>query len=264
MSFDSNMQATEQLAIPELYVFTGGAWQWRFTSYATDIEFASETYKTISLKRSGFNSTRQLGASRVSLYIPVLSPMTSYLSNAPTPSIKVQIYRALIDAPTEYALLFDGRIKKVVCQERVLQADCALDDELSARMPPLVYQSYCNWGVFECGCGLLESNWEVSAVVSVSGSSLISSTFSTFASGYFSQGKIKFQGDWRFITNHIGAQVDLQLPFGSDLVSGGVVSAYPGCDGAPATCKAKFNNFDTRHVSMPYIPSHNPVLWGFR
>jgi uncharacterized phage protein (TIGR02218 family) len=139
-----------------------------------------------------------------------------------------------------------------------------VDDELSAMLPEIVYQSFCNWTLFDCNCGLRSQDYELSAIVTVSESSMTSSIFATYENGYFTQGRIRFGGDFRFITNHLGSKVDLQIPFGSELVNGSTVYAIPGCNGAPATCKTKFNNFDLRHVSMPYIPTRNPVIWGFK
>jgi uncharacterized phage protein (TIGR02218 family) len=264
MTYESNAAEVEQDAIPELYVITGGGYQWHYTSNETDLTFLGEIYKAASIKRSSFTGSSQPGESKVTLTFPVIDPIITYLSSYPMPSTAVQIYRATRSTLSNYVLLFDGKIKRVSAVGRVISADCFVDDELSAMLPNIVYQSYCNWALFDCGCGLSVSDYEVAAVVTVGGSSLTSPTFSTFAKDYFTQGRIRFGGDFRFITGHDGAQVDLQIPFGSELTTGLTVYAVPGCDGAPATCRTKFNNFDTRHVSMPYIPSHNPVVWGFK
>lgn len=264
MTFASNMQAIEQDAVPELYRFISGGYEWRYTSYKTNLTFIGDVYTAAPIQRGALTFSSQPGGSKVSLLFPMSDPMKKFISNYPLPSTVVQIYQAVSSDLTQYALFFEGKIMKVSVAGKVMTAECAVDDALSTMLPHIVYQSYCNWQVFDCDCGLTASDYEVPAVVTVSASSLISATFATYESGWFTQGRIRVGGDYRFVTNHDGSQVDLQIPFGADVITGGTVYAYPGCDGAPATCRTKFNNFTVRHVSMSYIPSHNPIIWGFK
>jgi uncharacterized phage protein (TIGR02218 family) len=263
MTFDSNMQATEQDAIPELYRIIGGGYEWKYTSHRTNLTFLGETYVAASIKRSAFTNTKQIGDSKVTITFPLSQPLLKYISAYPLPSTTIQVYRAVYSDLSQYALLFEGKVKRASFNNKVISAECGIDDEMASMLPHIVYQSYCNWQVFDCNCGLAAADYDVSAVVTVRDSSLISTTFGTYAAGHFTQGWVKFGGDMRFITNHAGSTIDLQLPFASELVTGSTVYAYPGCDGAPATCISKYNNW-LRWLGMPYIPSHNPVVWGFK
>ena len=263
MTFDSNMKAIEQESIPELYRIKGGGYEWRYTSYKTDLTFLGDLYKAATIKRSPFTSTRQAGDSKLTITFPLSQPLLRYASAYPLPSTTVTIYRAVKADLSQYGLFFDGMVKRVTFNNKVISAECSVDDELSVSLPHIVYQSYCNWQVFDCFCGLSSSLYKVTAAVTISGSSLISSAFSVYASGHFTQGWATYGGDTRFITNHVGGQIDLQLPFGSDLVDGSSVDFYPGCDGSPDTCRTKYNNF-SRWLGMRKIPSHNPVVWGFK
>lgn len=263
MTFDSNMQAIEQDAIPELYRITGGGYEWRYTSNKTNLSFIGETYTAATIKRSAFNSTKQFGDSKVTITFPLSDPLLRYLSTYPFPSTVVDIYRAVYSDLSQYALLFSGKVKKASFSNKIISAECAIDYEITTILPHIVYQSYCNWQVFDCYCLLDSETYKVNAAVTVDGSSLISSTFATYASGHFTQGWVSFEGDVRFITNHEGSKIDLQIPFSSALTTGETVSAYPGCDGSPRTCIDKYNNFD-RWLGMSYIPSRNPVVWGLQ
>ena len=69
--------------------------------------------------------------------------------------------------------------------------------------------------------------------------------------------------DFRFIVAHGGDTITLQLPFDSRVGNGGTVTAYPGCDGSPATCRDRFGN-SARFGGCASIPSRNPAVWGFK
>ena len=265
MTFDSNMKAIEQAQMPELYRITSSGYEWRYTSNRTAITFLGESYTPAAIKRSAFSNSKQIGESKVNITFALANPLLKYLSAYPLPSTSIQVFRAVGNDLSQYALLFDGKVRRTSFTNKTIIAESTVDDEMSAMVPNIVYQSYCNWQVFDCDCGLLSGSYEVVATVTLDsdGASLISSTFATYESGYFTQGWVKFDGDMRFITNHAGSRIDLQVPFGPNLVNGSGVYAYPGCDGHPDTCTNKFNNFN-KWLGMFYIPSHNPVVWGFK
>ena len=72
---------------------------------------------------------------------------------------------------------------------------------------------------------------------------------------------MRFGTDARLITQHTGANLYLNVAFAS-LSVGDEAVAYPGCNGDPQTCLNTYNNLE-HFNGMPYIPSHNPVVWGF-
>jgi uncharacterized phage protein (TIGR02218 family) len=120
--------------------------------------------------------------------------------------------------------------------------------------------------VYDSGCGLDDTVWRVAATITqVSGSMLVASAFGDYDNDYFKGGWITYGQDMRLVTSHTksSASVTLQIPFDSRMYVGASVWTYPGCDGAPSTCKNKFNNI-LKFLGMPYIPSRNPILWGFR
>jgi len=266
MTFESNIVSTQSDALPELYQITSGGYEWCYTSYRRNLTFLGKTYRRGSIERSSFVNSRNPGESRVTLRFPLSDPLQEFISAFPPPSTEVNIYKAVYEDLTQYALIFSGKVRKTSIKDKMISVECSIDDEMAVMMPTIIYQSYCNWQVFDCDCGLLEEDYRVTAVISSlsdSGRELISSAFSVYAADWFTQGRIQFGGDHRFVVDHSGSTVKLQLPFPSSLAAGATVYAFPGCDGSPSTCKTKFDNF-LRICAMPYIPSHNPVLWGFK
>lgn len=261
MTFDSNMQSIEQSAIAELYNIYAANKVYRFTTYKTNLTFSGNLYRRATMKRTGFSVDRELGSSKVTVSALLWPPFRSIFAASPLPSTYVEIYRAVTEELTSYAKLFSGTVKRSSVKDKIISAECVQTTRLAAKLPKIVYQSNCNWQVFDCDCALSADDWDVGAVVTVSSASLISATFALFADGYFTQGRVYYNGDFRFITAHSGSTVTLQAPF-SDLVTGGSVVVYPGCDGLLTTCQTKFNN-RARFCGMRLIPSHNPVVWGF-
>lgn len=265
MSFSTNLQTTEQTALPELYEFVSGAQTERYTSFASGLTFRGNFYKAAPLKRSGFSEDTQFGNVKVTITAPLFETLIHYLANQPIEPTRVTIYRALESDLSDYRILFSGFIKQVSMRDRLASAVCESNSQvLSAKIPTVIYQSFCNHSVFDSGCGLNNLDWRVMALIStVESATLTSTSFAAFDDGYFIGGQIRYDSDLRLITNHLDNTVTLQIPFDSRVKVGTTVEVFPGCDGSPTTCKNRFNNL-TRFLGMPYIPSHNPVLWGFR
>lgn len=262
MTFTSNMQAVEQSSVTELYEITTRDKVYRYTTNRTDLTFLGNLYRRASMKRSGFSVDRELGSPKVSISGFYWPPLQEYFAASPLPATTIQIYRAITQELTAYANLFFGSVRRASVANKVITVECVQTTRLSTKLPKIIHQPNCNWQVFDCDCGLSADDYAVGAtIIGVSNQYIRSPTFALFPTGYFIQGRVLFEGDFRFITGYDGEYLALQMPF-SSLVNGDYVVAYPGCDGLKATCSTKFNNVD-HFCGMPMIPSHNPVVWGF-
>jgi uncharacterized phage protein (TIGR02218 family) len=146
-------------------------------------------------------------------------------------------------------------------QDRVVSAVCEGGSSvLTSRYPNLLFQSGCNHAVFDSGCGLLKDTWAVTGTVTaVAGGNVFSSIFAGNV-GFFSLGILVSGDSASMITGHEAGYVSLHSPL-AGLSAGSSITVYPGCDGLPATCKNKFNNFN-HFLGFTCIPSSNPVIWG--
>lgn len=148
--------------------------------------------------------------------------------------------------------------------ERVAKAEFeSKARQLRIRIPKYLYQSYCNWDVFDPDCGLAEFAWKVTTDITVVDDTLISSVFAGYAADYFTAGRVRYEGDERWILKHVTDTLTLQVPFSSAVETGTIVDVLPGCDGSPDTCKDTFSNYPN-FFGFPYIPSNNPCLFGFK
>ena len=78
----------------------------------------------------------------------------------------------------------------------------------------------------------------------------------------YTGGYVVYLKDFRWITLGETNTFNLHVPFDSSVKPGVVLIAYQGCSKSAVDCKNKFNNIRNFN-GCPYIPSDNPVLWGF-
>jgi uncharacterized phage protein (TIGR02218 family) len=266
MTLDAEYPKSQMEAMPEFFDFEYGGVHERYTSWSQDLTFLGYNFGRAPIHRSGFQFDEKFSAIRVTVKAPISSGFERFVSDAPLEPTSITIYRALKSDLTEYAIIFTGTIINVSFADRIAQAQCESNSTiLNYTTPRIVYQSYCNHELFDSNCGLDWTNYIINATVTVgsdsTGSYLDSATFDTYDDGYFKLGRIIFGADERMITKHLASKVYLHMPFASDLVNNTEIQALPGCDGAPATCKA-FSNFDDHFLGFCYVPNTNPVYWG--
>jgi len=264
-TYSDNITKREMVATPELYEFQYGGIYDYYTSFSEDLLFRGVTYTRASIKRSGFSVDTEFGKITMSVQTPTIDTLRTYISNQPVERTTVKLWRAVLDDLDEYRIIFAGDIQRVSFKGNVCQATCEMQSHtLTQRIPNVVHQSYCNHQVFDEDCGLDDVAWQVAGqVTAISADQYSVGSAALYADGYFTGGQMLHDNDARYIINHVGDSIWLHVPFDSRVSIGSDIYLLPGCNGSPGTCKNKFNNFGN-HLSMPYIPSSNPIMWGFK
>jgi uncharacterized phage protein (TIGR02218 family) len=265
MTYQTEIAAKQQEPFPEFYEIEQGGTYERYTSFNESLIFRGTTYQAAPINRGSFSYDTQFGSVNVDITAPITDVFAAYIGNLPIEPVNVVIYRAIKSDLTDYIIIFTGTVKSVTIKNRIATAKLEANSGwLFAKLPNVIYQAFCNHDVFDAGCGLSTITWEVTATITtISGYNIESATFGAKPDQYYTGGTVQFGVDYRLITNHVGNVLSLQLPFDARLEINDDVIALPGCDGAPETCVNKYNNL-LRFLGMPYIPSTNPVVWGFR
>lgn len=273
--YEDNLEAVQQQPVPEFYVFATGSSVERYTSYSRGLTFLGSYFAAASITRGGIKQDTKFGAISLNLTTPITPAIAAYIPNQPIQPVQVTIYRSHIDYLDQYSIFFKGKIKYVQLRGKLASAQCESKNKyMVTKVPMIIYQAFCNHDVYDdhgtWGCRLDEFEWRRTAVVSNLSADGQEVTLSYTdglgnpAVDYFKGGNITYNGDQRFITSHDSATViGLHIPFDSTFVAGASVIVNPGCDGNPATCKNRFDNLNN-FLGMPYIPSTNPVVWGFK
>lgn len=260
-----NAQLVEMYGEPELYIVTTVADVYRYTSWRESITSGGEVFSPIPIKRTAIGYDARLGEVKTTVNVPVTKEFVANAVNYPIRKTQIQIIKVTTHELDERTYIFDGTVRNVTIDRGVAQAHCVGEDKLSSRGPKIIYQSNCNWQVFDGDCGLNQSTFKVNANMDSFDTpelTIHSTSFSDKAAGYFVQGKAYYKNDWRFITDHGSDYIRLHYRFSDDLVVDTGIDVYPGCIGTPAVCQSTFNNW-VKFCGMPYIPSRNPVIWGF-
>jgi len=268
MSYATNLAASQQESTPEFYRIQVGPTVYRYTTARSSQTFLGNTYTPASIKRGGFSQDNEFGSVQVNITAAMNSLYQMYIANQPSEPVNIKIYRAISSDLNDYVILFNGQVKNVSIEgQQVNVTAVSRSIHLEKKLPRYVYQSYCNHDVFDSGCGLNGLIWRVSGLITdVTNATLTASEWTAYDNNYFKGGMAyTTDGDARLITSSTKATgvLELQIPFDARVAVGETVYAYPGCDGSPATCKNKFNNL-LKYLGMPYIPSRNPIIWGFK
>ena len=265
MSYVTELEKTLQENFAELYDFVIAGQHWRYTSYQQDVIFAGETYQAATIKRNEWSSEADLKPLQVRITVPLTEFAAKFVANYPVQRVGLEIIRWFLSDIVAYFKIFSGEVLSIVVTKAGAELACESASRLySALIPRVVHQAACNHALFDNGCKLDEFDYRTTAEgVTVAGSTIQHAAFDAQPDGYFAWGKVKTSdGDYRLITAHIGNTITIQTPFPStSLATGGEVIAWPGCDKAKTTCQNKFNNF-ANFLGMPFIPSHNPAIYG--
>lgn len=262
---NANLTGFELNEYAEIYSFDDGETISRYTTYQRPITFSGFQYKPAHIKRGSVNRNTTFEAVTCQITAPLEEKLTKYLANYPVIPTKVTINRVLVSSPdSQYIEIFTGNIKSVQIEGIYAQAECAsLGSILDATWPRDIHSSFCQNTLFDAKCGLAAPNYQLNFTVQnfTAKGGLISTNIGTSGSLY-TGGYVIYLKDFRWITLGENNTFNLHVPFDSSVKQGTVLMAYQGCSKSAVDCKNKFNNIDNFY-GCPYIPSDNPVLWGF-
>lgn len=273
MTYATEIKKVEMMPFAEIFELTSGNRVFRFTSSERDFTFQGNLYRAAVIKRTVPTEDESFKPTRMTVTMPIVDPLNEYLANTPIEPTLIKITRIFIHDLTAYKVIFYGEIIGVNLVEAGDQGIATADCESGTiyfrnKIPRVIYQSFCNNVLYKLSeplrpnCNVNKELFKTTAIVTLSGNTISSSSFDAFADGWFINGHVETAyGDFRNITDHVGPLLTLTVAFDARLVDGATVYAFPGCDKAPPTCRDKFNNFEN-FQGFPYIPSNNPTVWG--
>lgn len=261
----SYFSTDESPEFAEIYDFYDGSETYRYTSYQNPIIFNSFHYKPAHIKRGGIVRNTTFEAVTCQITAPLSESLTRYVANYPVVPTQVTVIRGLIsNFNSVNVVVFTGNIKSVQIEDVYAVAECiSLGSILEATWPKDIHSSFCQNSLFDDKCGLDANLFGINFMIEsfTSKGALVSSGIG--AEGpKFTGGHVVFLNDFRWITLGETNTFHLHVPFDMNVKEGTVLRAYQGCSKSAIDCRDKFNNLH-RFYGCPYIPSDNPVLWGF-
>lgn len=262
---DANLSSSELGEYAEIYSFDDGESVSRYTTYQSPITYNGYEYKPTHIKRGSITRNTVFEQVTCSITAPLEEKLTKYLSNYPVMPTKVTIIRGLVSSFTDQNLIiFTGDIKGVQVEGVYATAECtSLGSILDSTYPKDIHSSFCQNSLFDDKCRLSASDYMINFTVQslTAKGGLVSSDIG--ANGpLYTGGYVLYLKDFRWITLGETNTFNLHVPFDAAVGPGVVLRAYQGCSKSAIDCKNKFNNIGNFN-GCPYIPSDNPVLWGF-
>jgi hypothetical protein len=271
-----------------LYVFTinypGAAQTWRYTGFERDlVDVNGNGYASVGIERDEITETATIerGSLKFRLRNFAGNPMALMVPFALEWPLMLQVYEAdvTLSVAGNLRCLFAGEVTQCDPDGPFLEGTAAaLSYVFDRQIPRRLYQSGCNWAVYETRCGVARANWQYRGTVAGwnGGAMLLSLTGlvsmsdpinaaviaeHAFAAGYLYAGagaevQCRMLSDSSAVA--AGAlQVALATAFATVPANGTFVYLYPGCDGTISKCQW-FNNY-ANFGGFPFIPASNPT-----
>ena len=166
-------------------------------------------------------------------------------------------------------ILFIGRMTDMVINRTSVKVQVrSWLEVLNTKMPRNLFQPPCEHNLYDNGCGVLKSLYEVKTVVQAGSNQRTIITNSAAPTlDYYNLGSMLFLngrnvGLFRTIkATHVISPMILEvanpLPFLPE--TGAEISIWPGCDKTQFTCQTKFNNLPNFR-GFPFIPEPESAI----
>lgn len=262
MSYDSFEKSEYSNHPIEIYTFAKAGAVWRYTSADRDYLVNGYNYTSLAISRANIEQTQEMARSNLNIQMTKNAPfLLQFRGSPPTSVINFSLQR-FHEGENDLITLWLGRVVNVKFEEREAEVRCEpVYTSLKRPVLRIRYQTTCPHVLYGNGCRVNRSDYAVhGTVLTNGGSSLISASFLTHATGYFTGGYVDWENEGntqrRFITSHTGDTIEINLPF-AGMQGGASIVTYPGCDHLLLTCNSKFSN-EENYGGQPFYGGKNP------
>lgn len=257
----ANFKRTEQLAMPELFVFRIGDVFTRYTSWVVGLTVAGYSYKSVPIKRGIIKQDTQMGKVSVDITCSLIPELTRFAANTPAPPVEVFMRRIVSDDLNVYVDFFSGSIMGTTFKDGICVARCESNSRiLNKIVPNWVCKPTCNHKMFDDMCGLDKELYVVNGTISAIDGNVVTVNGLSSQPWEYAGGYVKTDYDYRMITGQEGDDISLHIPFYAMSV-GTEVTVLPGCLGSPEICDTIYDNLE-HFLGFTSVPQRNPVLYG--
>jgi uncharacterized phage protein (TIGR02218 family) len=259
-------EASQQDGRPiELYEFVGTVKTYRYTNFQRRVQFNSEWYYPVTLKRSALKVGTSQEKGTITIELPVDAEVIwDYGFDVPPPDLSVTVYRQHGEG-NEAIQYWYGQVGSILLAGRTakLKVPSTFDLQLSLIIPAIAVQAQCNHATYDERCGAVRTSFDVATTIDTITNSV---TIAVVSDGgnpdqWFRGGEIvTASGERRLVVDHQGNTLLLNFPFLS-LSVGDAVTLFAGDDHTFATCHAKFDR-SIAFSGFNWMPVENPFATG--
>lgn len=256
MTYDArelSMQSGEPI---EMYHFTVGLVDYRFTSAKSAIVYNGDTYQPALIKRGNVEFTTERGRNSLKIQTSRDFAIADLFRIAAPSDVILLVVHLVHYGDTDGAVIWSGRVLNCEWSGSVASLNC---EPISTSLQRIglrrLYQRQCPHVLYGSACRVNKDDHDlVITVTAINGLTL--NTNNTGILSEYAGGFAVFGTEKRFITENPFNQIKLSAPF-YGLTVGNTITIFKGCDHTLDTCHVRFSNSEN-YGGMPYIPNKNP------
>lgn len=275
MSFATFEQSVELGRPLELYQFTLGTTNYRYTSADVDVIALDETWTSASISADAIRQTGEGVNDSLTLDVPSwVAPAQLFMTAPPTAPIQVTIY-AKHHSGSDTLVAYTGEVVQVnfPMPGRARITCDSLMNSMRREGLRFAWQRACTNALYDpLTCKVSKASFKTDfRVLSISGFTIGLEMAFVRTAGYFNGGFMEWTHPIRgseyiavesyslvspVVTDGPNALAVLFGPPG-ELFEGARGSMYPGCDFTPTKCQTVFNNY-ANYGGHPDLPGRSP------
>jgi hypothetical protein len=251
----------------ELWLDTPTPVYWRFTGLNQNIVSSGQAFTSMPIEHSGQTQSLRHGESALTLQMvyETGNPLARFFPFNLPRTLGIRIYETTFAAPDTVTTIFCGRVMSVSLQGQLIKAECqTLLAAIGRSFPRFLIQPRCNYYLFSPCCRVVKTTFRFAAVINELGVYNLALREAAVPGGWPSElTPGPSEANWLalgWLETGAGETLEIRTIESSTAVVDGylevtlnaplrlaavdqAVTLYAGCDGAGATCKAKFDNF---------------------
>lgn len=259
MSYDSIDRSIQDGTPIELYQFLiGSTERVLFTSAAKPVVFDGFTYRPVHTSRGNVMQNQDVNRNSVSFDFPRTNDFAlRLLVRSPDLVITATVFR-MHRGESGSEVIFKGRVIGARATDSIITVEAeSIFTSIKRAGLRATYQTTCRHALYSLGCQVNRASYRVSTTaVSVSGPVVVVASLGGREAGHYLAGILKHGPVERQITAVSNTAITMSDTI-YDLVPGGEVEIYPGCDLTFDTCNARFGNV-ANFGGFLHIPWKNP------
>ena len=267
MTYDATETSAFDSELAELYEFKYATKVWRYTSADEDQTYLGNIFSSIdSITRTSVDQSQEINKSNIKLTMPYDNLVAKeFIIYPPEEVMSLIVYRTHRNDgdTTEVSIIWHGRVLNAEWKDTKVELVCEAIFT-SLRRPGLRrrYQTQCPHILYGAQCTVLNTSFEITALVSSVNNTSINVSFGSIPiDGYLIGGILVYTDDQsivhkRAIESNISNDVVISYAIGT-LNIGDSIKIYPGCRHNLDDCTNKFNN-DINYGGFTHTPNVNP------
>lgn len=272
-TFDDDERSAQGSRPIYLYTIVTTSATYRLTSHIVDVVYGGNTFTAVTMGSGDESLAKDPSAEALIVYLPITHELVQRYAATGIPEQAVVVTVQKLQSTSGIAAqVWTGFGQSMSLDEHVamLRVPTVASDALRIQLPVIAAQRLCNHRLFDIGCSPNPgvdgpAFGSFSLVTTVVSQVIISSTEVevTVASdggnpdGWATYGQLANVAltDWRFITNHVGNVLTINVPF-VGLQPGDGINLSAGCAHDATTCRDKFSN----RVNFGGAPQMNSTI----